>query len=104
MNVIYSGSSDLGHVTLRGDDVQEVDAKLDEVLPSMKEARQEDMLESMYKTKLRDSEQFNTCALYNQDTAQKNEPPSFSGLMEEPMPQMTGPRLDIHGRVMTEVK
>ena len=57
MNVIYSGFSDLGHVTVRGDDVQEVDAKLDEALPSMKEARRGDMLGSMYKTKLRDSEQ-----------------------------------------------
>ena len=53
----------------------------------MKEARRGTCWEVCTK---QNSEIQNNCALYNQDTAQKNEPPSYTRLMEEPMPHMTG--------------
>ena len=60
--------SDLVNITLKGDNVQGFDAKWDEVLLSMRDAPKDDMLESMCKTTLRDSEQLRTtCALCNQD-------------------------------------
>ena len=55
------------NITLKGDNVQGFDAKWDEVLLSMKDAPKDDMLESMCKTTLRDSEQLKTTfALCNQ--------------------------------------
>ena len=52
--------SDLMNVTLRGHDVQGPDTKWNEVLLSVKEMHGENMLESMYKARLRDSEQLKT--------------------------------------------
>ena len=62
-------------VTLRRDDGQGSDTKWDEVFSSVRETHRDDLLESMYKQKLRESEQLKTTfALYNWDTVQKNEP------------------------------
>ena len=50
----------------------------------MKEAPEDDMLESMFETKLRDSgkkKNKTTCALYNQDKVE-NEPPSYTRAKE----------------------
>ena len=52
--------SDLVNITLKGDNVQGFDAKWDEVLLSMRDAPNDNMLESMCKTTLRDSEQLKT--------------------------------------------
>ena len=52
--------TDLMNVTLRGHDVQGPDTKWNEVLLSVKEMHGENMLESMYKARLRDSEQLKT--------------------------------------------
>ena len=108
------------NITLRGDDCQGFGAQWDEVLLSLKETPNEDILEGQHKTRLRDSEQFKaTFALHNQDTAQKNEPASSSRLqnwssnpwtkgrrIETSMPEMTGPRVELQSdeKVMTEAK
>ena len=65
---------DITNFTPRGDDVQGFVAKWDDVLLSMKETPSEEKQKSMYRTRLRHSEQLKTTfAVYNQDTAQKNE-------------------------------
>ena len=45
-------SSDLVRVTRKGDDRQELDTKWEDGLFSMREVPKDDMLESMFKTKL----------------------------------------------------
>ena len=58
-------------VTFRGDDVLGFDAPWDEVLISLKETPQDDILESMYEIQFKDSEQLKTTfVLYNQEIVQ----------------------------------
>ena len=83
-------------ITLSGDDVQGSDTKWDEVLLSMREAPKDGILESMYKTKLRDSEQLrSTPALYKHETVQKSEPTRYTRLknmVKRYLDQVTGAR------------
>ena len=50
------GYADLFSVTLHDDDIQEFDTKWDEVLLSMSKIPSDDVLESLYKMKKRESE------------------------------------------------
>ena len=52
--------ADLFSVTLRDDNVQEFDTRWDEVLPSMSEVPSNDILESLYTLRLRESDQLKT--------------------------------------------
>ena len=73
--------TDLMSVSVRGDDVQGFGTRWDEVLLSIKETPQDHILESMYKMRIRDSEQLKTVlALYDQDIEQKDVPPNFMRL------------------------
>ena len=64
-------------LTLRWDDVQRFDTRWDEVLPPIKEVPQGNVLESLYKMRIRDSEQLKTVlALCDQDIEHKYIPPS----------------------------
>ena len=68
----------------------------------MREAPKDYILDSMYRQKLRDSEQLKTTfAVYNQDTVQKKEPPSYT-----PGRKMINRYLDSDGcqRIETKVK
>ena len=51
---------DLFSITLRIDDVQEFDTRWDELLLSMSKIPSDDILESLYKLRIRDSDQFKT--------------------------------------------
>ena len=63
----------LMEVTPRADDVQGVATRWHEVLVSMKEMPQDNVLESLYKMRRRDSEQLKTIlALYDQDIQQRD--------------------------------
>ena len=65
--------ADFVGVTRRGDDVQGCDARLDEVLLSIKETPRDHILESQYKMGTRSSEQLKTVlAVSDQDIEQKN--------------------------------
>ena len=69
------------NVTLRGDDVQGIDTQWNEVLSIYEGSAWKNILESVYKTRLRDLEQLKTIfALYNQDTVQKKWPASYTRL------------------------
>ena len=64
--------SDVMSMTLRGDDVQGIDTKSDEVHLSLKETLDENIPESICQTRLRDSEQLKTAfALYSLNTVKK---------------------------------
>ena len=69
---------DLMRVTLRGDDVLGFDTRWDEVLLSTEEVPSDKNLESLYKMRIRKSDQLKTVlALYEQDIDQKNMPLSY---------------------------
>ena len=73
--------SDLMGVTLRGNDVLGFDTKWDEVLLSVHEMPSDSILESLYKTQFRESDQLKTVlALYDLDILQKNLQPSCQRL------------------------
>ena len=52
--------ADLFSVTLRDDNVHEFDRRWDEVLPSMSEIPSDDVLESLYTLRIRESDQLKT--------------------------------------------
>ena len=52
--------ADLFSITLRSDDVQEFDTKWDEILSSMTKIPPDDILESLYKLRIRESDQLKT--------------------------------------------
>ena len=54
------GYADLFSVTLHDDDIQEFDTKWDEVLLSMSKIPSDDVLESLYKMRKRESEHLRT--------------------------------------------
>ena len=63
---------DLFSVTLRDDNVQEFDTKWDEVLLFMSKIPSDDVLESLYKLRLRESDQIKTVLhLYDMEIHQK---------------------------------
>ena len=62
-------------VTLRGDDVQGFDTRWCEVLLSIKEMHEDNVLGSLYKMRIRHSEQVETVlAPYDEDIEQKDLP------------------------------
>ena len=64
--------ADLFTVVLRNDDIQEFDSKWDEILLSMTQIPSCDILESLYKLRIRESEKFKTVLeLYNMEIHQK---------------------------------
>ena len=64
--------ADLFTITLRNDDVQEFDTRWDEILLSMTKIPPDDVLESFYKLKIRESEQPKTVLeLYDMEIHQK---------------------------------
>ena len=69
-------------MSVRGDDAQGFETKWDEVLLPMNETPKDDILDSMYRHKLREAEQLKTTVafFYNQDRVQKNEPTSYTRL------------------------
>ena len=72
---------DLFSVTLRDDKVQEFDTRWDEVLLSMSKIPSDDVLESLYKLKIRDSDQLKTVLeLYEMESHQKISMPNYQKL------------------------
>ena len=68
--------ADLFTVVLRNDDIQEFDSKWDEILLSMTQIPSIDILESLYKLRIRESEKLKTLLeLYNMEIHQKNSGP-----------------------------
>ena len=64
--------ADLFTVVLRDDDIQEFDSKLDEILLSMTQIPLNEILESLYKLRIRESEKLKTVLeLYNMEIHQK---------------------------------
>ena len=70
--------ADLFSVTLHDDNVQEFDTRWDEVLLSMSKIPSDDILESMYKLRIRESAQIKmVCKLYNLEIHQKVSMPNY---------------------------
>ena len=70
--------ADLFTNVLRNDDVQEFDSKWDEILLSMTQIPSDDILESLYKLRIRGSEKLKTVLeLYNMEIHQKKAGPDF---------------------------
>ena len=73
--------TDLMGGTLRGKNVQGFDTRWDEVLLSVKDMLQDNVLQSLYRMRIRDSEQLKTVlALYDRDIEQKDILPSYQKL------------------------
>ena len=64
--------ADLFSITLRNDNVQEFDTRWDEVLLSMSKIPSDDILENLYKMRIRESDQLKTLLeLYDREIHQK---------------------------------
>ena len=73
--------ADLFTVVLRNDDFQEFDSKWDEILLSMTQIPSNDILESLYKLRIRESEKLKTVLeLYNMEIHQKKARPDYHRL------------------------
>ena len=73
--------ADLFTVALRNDDIQEFDSKWDEILLSMTNILSDDILEGLYKLRIRESEQLKTVLeLYNMEIHQKKAGPDYHRL------------------------
>ena len=73
--------ADLFYVTLRDDNVQEFDTRWDEVLLSMTKIPSDDVLESLYKLRIRESDQLKTVLeLYDMEIHQKISLPNYQKL------------------------
>ena len=71
--------ADLFKVGLRNDDIQEFDSKWDETLLSMTHIPSDDILESLYKLRIRESEKLKTVLeLYNMEIHLKKAGPDFT--------------------------
>ena len=69
--------ADLFTVVLRNDDIQEFDSKWDEILLSMTQIPSDDILEGLYKLRIRESEKLKTVLeLYNMEIHQKKSGPN----------------------------
>ena len=72
---------DLFTVVLRNDDIQEFDSKWDEILLSMSKVPSDDILESLYKLRKRESDQLKTVLkLYDMEIHQKISVPNYQKL------------------------
>ena len=73
--------ADLFTVVLRNDEIQEFDSKWDEILLSMTKIPSDDILESLYKLRIRESEKLKTVLeLYNMEIHQKKAGPDYHRL------------------------
>ena len=73
--------ADLFTVALRIDNIQEFDTKWDEILLSMTQIPSDDILESLYKLRIRESEKLKTVLeLYNMEIHQKKTEPDYHRL------------------------
>ena len=73
--------ADLFTVALRNDNVQEFDAKWDETLLSMTQIPSDDIMENLYKLRIRESEKLKTVLeLYNMEIHQKKAEPDYHRL------------------------
>ena len=73
--------ADLFTIGLRNDDIQEFDTKWDEILLSMTQIPSDDILEGLYKLRVRESEKLMTVLeLYNMDIHQKKAGPDYHRL------------------------
>ena len=70
--------ADLFTIVLENDDIQEFDSKWDEILLSMTQISSDDILEGLYKLRIRESEKLKTVLeLYNMEIHQKNAGPNY---------------------------
>ena len=70
--------SDLFSITLRNDDVQDLDTRRDEILLSMTKIPLDDILESLYKMRTRESHQFKTVLeLHDMEIHQNTSKPDY---------------------------
>ena len=73
--------ADLFTISLRSDDIQEFDSKWDGILLSMTQIPSDDILEGLYKLRIRESEKLKTVLeLYNMDIHQKKLGPDYHRL------------------------
>ena len=73
--------ADLFTVSLRNDDIQQFDSKWDEFLLSMTQIPSDDILEGLYKLRIRESEKLSTVLeLYNMEIHQKKAGPDYHSL------------------------
>ena len=73
--------ADLFTVSLRNDDIQEFDSKWDGILLSMTKIPPDDILEGLYKLRMRESEKLKTVLeLYDLETHQKKLEPDYHRL------------------------
>ena len=73
--------ADLFSVTLRNDDVQDLDTRWDEIQLSMTKIPTDDVLESLYKMRIRESDQLKTVLeLYDMEIHQKISLPKYQKL------------------------
>ena len=73
--------ADLFTVVLRNDDIQAFDSKWDEMLLSMTQIPSDEILEGLYKSRLRESEKLKTVLeLYNMEIHQKKAGPDYHRL------------------------
>ena len=73
--------ADLWTIALRNDDIQEFDSKWDGILLSMTKIPPDDILESLYKSRIRESEKLKTVLeLYNMELHQKKAGPDYHRL------------------------
>ena len=76
--------ADLFTITLRNDDVQEFDTRWDEILFSMTKIPPDDVLESLYILRVRESDQLKTVfELYDMEIHQKRSMPDYQKLETE---------------------
>ena len=70
--------TDLFTIALRNDDIQEFDSKWDEILLSMTKIPHDDILEGLYKSRIRESETLKTeLELYDLEILQKKAGPDY---------------------------
>ena len=73
--------ADLFTISLRNDDIQEFDSKWYEILSSMTQIPSDDILEGLYKLRIRESEKLKTVLeLYNMEIHQKKAGPDYHRL------------------------
>ena len=73
--------ADLFTVVLRNDDIEEFGSKWDEILLSMTQIPSDEILESLYKLRIRESEKLKTVLeLYNMEIHQKKAGPDYHRL------------------------
>ena len=73
--------TDLFTISLRNDDIQEFDPKWDGILLSMTKIPHDDILEGLYKLRIRESEKLkNVLELYNKEIHQKKAGPDYHSM------------------------